>query len=90
MINSKNSFYGRVIELDYFVLQIVEGLKTSVSLFDKLPAADDDTLYLKRAMLINQTDEDKRNLQTMIKVFVASEDLNSLRTALEYSMNKLM
>lgn len=66
--------------------QIVEGLKTSISLFDKLPAAENDVLHLKRAMLINQTEEERKNLQTMIKVFITSPDLSSLRSALQYTI----
>lgn len=67
------------------ILQIVEGLKTSISLFESLPTPENDALYLKQAMLINQTEEDRKNLQTMIKVFITTPDLNSLRSALQYS-----
>lgn len=51
----------------------------------RLPEPEGESLRLKRAILINQTDEDKKNLQTMIKVFVMSEDVNYLKEALEYS-----
>lgn len=64
--------------------QIVEGLKTCLSC-EKLPEQEGDSLCLRRAILINQTDEDKKNLQTMVKVFVPTTDLNYLHEALEYS-----
>ncbi|KAK7604045.1 hypothetical protein V9T40_004318 [Parthenolecanium corni] len=68
--------------------QIVEGLKTCLSC-EKLPDQEDDSLRLRRSILINQTDEDKKNLQTMVKVFVPTTDLNYLHEALEYTLSDL-
>lgn len=75
----------QLVFVDCSIFQIVEGLTTCLKLRDQLPVSDGDSLYLKRAILINQTDEDKKNLQTMIKVFVTSDDVSCLKNALDYS-----
>lgn len=65
--------------------QIMEGLTTCLSLNDSLPTPDSEVLRVRKSILVNQSDEDKKNLQTMIKVFVNSGDRNRLNEALEYS-----
>ena len=63
----------------------MEGLTTCLSLNDTLPTPENEVLSVKKAILVNQSDEDKKNLQTMIKVFINSGDENRLREALQYS-----
>lgn len=65
--------------------QIVEGLKTCLSLNENLPKPEDGILRVKRAILINQTEEEKKNLQTMIKVFIKHGGASCLQEALHYS-----
>lgn len=69
--------------------QIVEGLKTCLSLNENLPKPEDGILRVKRAILINQTEEEKKNLQTMIKVFIKHGGASCLQEALHYTITDL-